>query len=567
MKNKVEFLKGISDFLEQNLVCKKHKLEHTGKNIYSITIDLKLYKLTKDEKYFQRAKTRVEHTLKRLQWDDELKQWFFYPGNKQVGNCSNTVLDNGSCIDCLSEFYLQGKEKISNELRKNILDAIEKVCDTYLEKEVVEKDVTNRRLWGATGLVKAYLIFKKPQWRQALLKSLAKSIAEQNKDGSFFYHLNPEKKYPEKEDITTFYHSRHIAFIQYILEILGEDLYKNEIKKGIDYLIAITQPDGIKNLKLETKRWYWASPYEIASNAFDVYSLIKAYDKYQEEIYLEYAFKNWEQVLKHQLKDGGITSHLNAPRENFQCRVFWNGHLAWLTRVIDNIPEKYENKNNFNNYFPQASVVKYENNNYTAIWRGSKKPMSTIWGTSVGGSLIYFSKLDVVNNFILRPRLTKFFTKNKNYAFSFVRKNFRDEIFRSYLEFKGDKYYLALKKVFIAWRGVMNNYLNIYNSAWTCDAKMSHENNNVSIVSSLSNFRGEAYKGIELKRKYTMQPEEIQVQEKLLIKKSNFKNIDYLLNSAKIKDLNFYPKSGILHKDKIRFKKVSDKIIIKYTLQ
>ena len=263
---KINFLMRISDYFEGqtredgSIFCKKDRVEHTGKNCYSIIIDSKLFELTKDEKYFNRAKKRALRTISRLVKDPETGDSIFYPGRLDPRNASNTIIDGGACVDSLCAFLVQFEQRLPDEEKGKIKDAIYRHSDEYLKKQVLLKPITNQRLWGASGLSSAYGIFRKDDWREAVLKAIDLSLSELNRDGSFPYH--PHYKdidgHSGMGDITPYYHSRHIAFMIHSLEQIGANTeqYLKNLKRGTDFLLAMYQPNGIKNILLEGKHWY-----------------------------------------------------------------------------------------------------------------------------------------------------------------------------------------------------------------------------------------------------------------------------------------------------------------------
>ena len=178
-----EFLEKISGYFfdlsskDGNLICPKHKIEHTGKNIYSAVIDTRLYELTANEEYYNRIKKRVKVTLGKLIKDPEYGYWIFYPGRLNRWNMSNSIIDAGACVDVLSSFYLKFFNRLSLDERKDIKEAIFRNSDTYLKQNILTKDVINQRLWGGTGLSSAYKIFKNNDWKEALLSCVNKSLS------------------------------------------------------------------------------------------------------------------------------------------------------------------------------------------------------------------------------------------------------------------------------------------------------------------------------------------------------------------------------------------------------
>lgn len=332
-----------------------------------------------------------------------LGDFIFYPGRLGKYNMSNSVIDSGACSDVLASFYLAFQTKLTSQEKEQIKEAVFKNCSSYLIKASVDKEITNQRLWGSTGLASAYKAFGEQSWQEACLKSIGKSLSEMWPDGSFPYHPNWQKYgLPQAaNDITPYYHSRCIAFIFYALENFGQNFepYREKLVNAADLLCAMYRPDGIKVIELESKRWYWNSPYEIASNAFDVYALVKTYQLTGRLKYLYYAQKSLNQILKHQLKDGGITSHLGSSQYNFQCRVFWNSHLAWLVRAIEAMPDLWQKQAAETNEgwpaqilpkakivagwqeFPQAGFKKFKNEQECSIIQTKTKSPTLMWGS------------------------------------------------------------------------------------------------------------------------------------------------------------------------------------------
>ena len=541
---KIDFLKGISDYFwdqtEANgqLICPKHRIEHTGKNCYSIFIDTKLFEIANDEKYFKRAKSRALRTVEKLCRDPEFGRFIFYPGRLHDKNMSDNIIDGGACVDSLVHFLKVFDDKVKDREREEILDAIFKHCDTYLKTFAVEKPVTNRRLWGATGLASGYTIFKEETWKEALIASIERSFGEQKEDGSFFYQPN-YKDYDIYEgvyDVTTYYHSRHIAFAVHVLEQLNlVKKYLENLKKGLDFLIAMYQPNGLKNLCLETKRWYWESEYEVVSHAFDIYALIKGYEYTNQEIYERYARKSFKRILEHCLSDGGITSH-QGRQNNFQCRIFWNGHLAWLTKVIENVQADDPTEDSiFYKIFSDAQVVKFEGANICAILRGGKAPINIDWGCPVGGgSLLYFSskkegwenKLKIKrwvplidNNFIFLPNFWEEiinFPKLTRLFFKVNRMEIGARIVRANDELMNRGILFYFKYLF---KHILIKYLSeirgTHTTQWATECEIITTGDGVQFVLHPSRRNGDLLDDTSVERFYTFKEDELIVEEKI----------------------------------------------------
>ncbi len=538
----LEFFKGISDYFQQLtgkrgvLICPKHRIGHTGKNVYSVIIDLYLYESTGEGKYFKRAKSRVERTLVKLIKDPDYGHWMFYPGRLTRWNMSNSVIDSGACTDVLSSFYLAYASDLRPDEREKIKETIFKNSDGYLNEAVIKKEITNQRLWGGTGLSRAYQIFHEEKWRQNLLKSIEKSLEEMWTDGTFPYHPSWEKAgiFKGIYDTTTFYHSRCVAFIYYILENIGEDIgkYKEKLIKATDLLVAMYQPNGIKNIDLECKRWYWNSSYEIASAPFDVYTFLKSYELTGNVIYSYYAHKAFEQILKHQIKDGGIDSHLSQPRNNFQCRVFWNSNLAWLVRAMEKFSfPQFEKEAEEFQYFKDSGILKFKNENYCCILRAKKQPMSLMWGPAIsGGSMLYFGtkknnwenmlhlrpwEEGATANFVFYTRENYF--KNLKKLIAENKREIKEKLFHAFTELRAPNFRAFFSLLLRLFQMLISGGKAVYASHWAQNADISREGDKITFELRPAKRNGEELKGVKIKREYIFGSDKIEVKESLLV--------------------------------------------------
>ncbi|KKR82044.1 MAG: hypothetical protein UU28_C0015G0010 [Parcubacteria group bacterium GW2011_GWD2_40_9] len=572
----INFLKNISDFFtlqtkdNGSLICPKHKIEHSGKNVYSIIVDTVLFKILKDEKYFLRAKKRTLRTIKNLIQDPETGSWIFWPGRLDGRNMSNSVIDSGACSDALSFFYLECGNLLSNEEVNKIKDAVFKNCDSYLKDACVKKEVTNQRLWGGAGLATAYKIFKKKEWADALMASVEKSLKEVWNDGIVPYHSYHKeyKIYKGIYDTTPFYHSRHFVFIDYILECLGinAEQHKSLLLKISDVIIGMYGNNGIKNINFETKRWYFLSDYEIASNAYDIYALVRSYELSDNELYLRYAKESFLQLQKHQLSDGGIVDHFGKI-DNFQCRIFWNANCAWLARLLlqnkDTIAKWSKDKKCNNEeflwlYFECGDFFKFKNKNYTAILRGKKQPQSVMWGPRVGGgSLLGFYPNSKEENILVfkewgsdDPLNFYIRVKNGNKLRLFLRENrkdLREALYFIFVELKALNLRTVLVRVKDFFVKVYKNYSEIA-SHFACDVATLVDKNKNRIIFDVvpSRRNGEHLDEVSLKRNYFFETDRIKVKEILLSKNKSIKKIIYNKNEL---IHNFSVKSDIPHKE------------------
>ncbi len=547
----LDLFKKVSDYFVQktredgSLICPKHGVEHTGKNVYSVIIDLELYKTTQDEKYFQRAKSRVQRTCLQLGQDPEYGYWIFFPGRLGRWNMANSIIDAGACVDALSCFYLNYSNKLSLKEKQDIEQAILKVGDSYLTKHIVVKPITNQRLWGATGLAKAYQIFKKPEWREALINSVEKSFEEMLPDGVFPYNPNWRGSNASQgiNDTTPYYHSRCIAFIYYILESIGEplDKYQDKLVKATDLLVAMYQPDGIKNINLEAKRWYWNSSYEIASNTFDIYALGKSYNLTKNTTYLYYSQKALNQIFKHLLKDGGITSHLKEPQHSFQCRIFWNAHLAWMLRGMRGVSALPAGSGEELRHFQDSGIIKFKNQNYSCILRVNKEPISLMWGPAIaGGSLLYFGTKEnnwrdtllarkwedqAPFNFTIYVKENYF--KNLKKTIRDNKREIKNKVYHSLVELKC----LRIRSfVFLSLRVlkmIISASKGVYTSQWATKAEIVKQDNSIVFNVIPTKRDGKKLVDVKLKREYTFGEHALSLKETLFVNNKKVKKVRY----------------------------------------
>lgn len=583
-KEKIDlFLEKISDYfynqnkVDDSLICPKHKIEHTGKNVYSIIVDVKLFKLTQDEKYFDRAKKRALRTVKNLVKDPDFNNpWIFWPGRLDGRNMSNSVIDSGACSDSLSYFYNECENLLSKDEKDVIKDAIYKNCDTYLKQACVGKEITNQRLWGATGIANAYTIFKEESWKEAVINSIELSLSEMLGDGTFPYHSKYKEYKIDKGiyDTTPFYHSRHVAFIYYALEKINIDVgkYKNDLIKATDLLIGMYQEDGIKNINLEIKRWYFLSDYEVVSNSYDIYAFVKTYNVTKNDIYLEYAYRSFDKLLSHQFNDGGVSTHLGH-QDNFQCRIFWTANCTWLAKVYDDLISLKEiTRNPSIKYYKDSDILKFRNNDYACTIRGSKRSQNVAWGPRIGGgSLLYFGKakegyknLLTFNEWSGKDPLN-FYIKSK--SSSFVERNKKDLkglLYYVKVEIKARNIHAVVIRTIDFFNKIFERYSK-YASHFSGDVVTNFDGNTITFKSNISSRGGDVINGIEVVRNYNFSKGALFVKE-LLKSERNISNITYIKHPT-MKEIEI--KTDMKYKDsktKIVFRGIPGTIEINFSL-
>jgi len=577
--DKKKLLSGISDYLDNlsepsgRLLCCKHKgVEHTGKTAYSIITDLKLFEMTGDEKYWTRATRRAGRVADNLYKDPETGAYIFYPGRLVRGNMSNSVIDAGGAGDSLATLLLDYRDKLEPGLRAKIEDALYKVCDTYLVKAVAEKELPDQRLWGGTALAAAYRLWKKEEWKEACLAGVRRTLSRQWPDGTFPYHPDwkRENLFSGMEETTSYYHSRQIAFMIYILRNLDVDpgAYLGSLMKAGEILLAMYGKDGVKSVYPDTKRWYWLSPYEVAGFPYDSYALAALYELTRDERYIKTASLGLTRYASHQLSDKGITSHLGH-QDNFQCRVFWNGQAAWLAKIINKIPDdKNLDDVEEKKYFESADLVKYWGKDYAALLRGKKRPMDPLYGPPVGGgSILYFGRkedgwknqfcarewqseipfnLDFYN-FNLRPitRMVKFLCANWE--------SLKSILYYAEAELRAGAFKTFLMRIAEFLRKIWSARAEVYSTAWSGEVKTNYAEMSVEFIVWPSSRDGQTIPGINCRREYKFKPKLMAVTEEITIDNPKLRKIVYTIGQGtktlEIKTNFFYRRHG----DKIIF--------------
>ncbi len=510
--------------------CPKHRVEHTGKTAYSIGIDQYLYTQTGERKYLERAKARALRMPQLLQSYNG--EYFFTSDGSERWNMSNHIIDSGAVSDMLALMLEKHADEFLDKEQALLHDVLTKNCETYLTRTVLEKVHTNQRLWGATGLASGYALNPQEGWKAAISKCIEMSLNDIQSDGSIPY-VTDYKKHgldPAIADTTNYYHSRHIAFLWHAAErsdLMCENLIAR-LKPAVDFLTAFYQKDGIKNIQLETKRWYFISDYEIASNSYDIYAFLKFYTYTKDKRYARYALKALEILNQHLvLKQGGIRDHLGGP-ENFQCPYFWNSHCVWLTRISaelkllpeDISPEVPEGINLFSN----ADILNVTRDSYGLIIRGAKKPQNPLWGPRIGGgSVVYFGKNDenyknkiVITELAASIPLNFSIKKIKSIGTSPVdisKNDFKRLLFYILIEIRGGYLYSSLYRFLILLRHAFSLH-HVYSSAYFCESSIKqHVDNAYAYNGGVSEKSGTSMAGVSVNRNYKCLPDSIEVSE------------------------------------------------------
>jgi len=316
-------------YLEQNRRCPKHRVEHSGSNCYLLDFYSELGDIAK-------GKELISYLGGLVIESDGAR--VFYPGHLDPMNMSQNVIDTGACVDSIARFMHKHRALFSEEEHARAAALLKDVVESYLAAAAKEKYLTNQRLWGLTGLASFARYARTREYDHVVRESVERAFADMTVDGFFLYlpHARAHGNFEGYEGITAFYQSRCSAFIRYALRCCGidETPYEERLRRSERALLAMYKADGTKDMRMECKRWYWLSPYEVASAGFDTYALA-----HSREPAAAIALHNLLHQVRRHFFDGYLHSHLGAPL-NFQCPIFWTAHLAWMLRV-EGIRERF----------------------------------------------------------------------------------------------------------------------------------------------------------------------------------------------------------------------------------
>lgn len=372
------------------LVCEKHRIEHTGKSAYLAMLDA-----LAPEPDLERAARVARRVAGRVAEDpkEAYGAWIVLPGSRDPHNHSTNAIDCGGAIDALATLGRLHGARLAAPDRDAIETAVRRCASTYLVPHAMPKEILAQRLWSLAALGSAYAWLGDPAWKVAGLAAIDRSLGQQNPDGSFPYTpRGTPRSHEGSSDASAFYHSRHALFVAHALRSFGEDParepYAPRLRAASEFLLALRRADGTKTPFVEAKPWYWESSYEVAGFPWDVASLAACGRALGEPRYLAAAREMLALLMLHVEPDGGVTSH-RGPGWSFQCRFFWNAHCAWLARARGDLagagaaaPSAAEPEIG---WFPDAGVARFADDRIVAIVRGAKPRSNVHHGSPFGG--------------------------------------------------------------------------------------------------------------------------------------------------------------------------------------
>jgi len=399
VQERLGLLRGLSRFFERltapdgSLVCPRHRVEHTGKVIYAALINLTAWRYSREEEYLACAHRQVLRAVDHLGEDPESQVPVFLPGRVDHRNASTNAIDGGACADVIATLLEEVPSLFSDGERQRCQDALERHVEGYLRHAARERPITAQRLWAATGVARAARLLQRADWAADALAGCARALDELTPSGVAPYIPagTSHCTHPGLADASSFYHSRTPGFVLFVHETLGVplgDRARERIRQSLLALLAMRDGRGLKALENEAKAWYWESAYEVASHPFDVYALHVGARVLGEPDFAAEAGRAMEEWIQHiEPMDGGANSH-HGRGVNFQCRIFWSGHAAWIARIIEDVPMRAAPRPSRDIDLGGDGLLHVERPRYVALARGACRASSNLFGCGLAGGAL-----------------------------------------------------------------------------------------------------------------------------------------------------------------------------------
>lgn len=389
------------------IVCPEHGVEHTGKSAGAIVLALELLRAGEPDRELLTAAAiqQGRRLVGNLINEPNSPCYTFRPGRHDPFNCSNSVIDGGACSDALAELVRVLGPQLGNADREAFRHASLLHARTYLRYAILDKGIPAQRAWGLTGLANAQLLERDELLERAALEAVGILEGIQHGDGSYPYHpLDWGAAHPGAGDVSSFYQSRITAFLLFALERLGRDptdrIFRTPIMRGLDFLLGLQGPDGVKIGLVEAKPWYWGAEYEVASHPFDIAALCFGYKHFRRTELASAARRSFEAWARHLLPSGEPTSHKPGPGrgDSYQCPLFWAGHASWAARALPELELAYAAPEGPPRIaggidlavraYEDAQLVRLEDDEIVAWIRGSRPTWNLHHGSPHGAGLL-----------------------------------------------------------------------------------------------------------------------------------------------------------------------------------
>lgn len=393
------------------LLCRDHKIEHTGKSAGAVVLAVELAKWSSDgdrDELFAIAREQCERIVSRLEREGDSTCFTFRPGRHDPYNCSNSVIDGGACSDALASCVMAFGARLTTEERERFTHAAVLHAQTYLRYAIVDKGVPAQCAWAMTGAAQAFRLSGHEVLRYVCQFGAERIAKIQRADGSMPYHpVRLGAAHPGAEDASAYYHSRVHAFMDFALgavraEGANDAPPDHGFAKGLDFLHGLQGPDGIKVGGVEAKPWYWGGRYEVVSHPFDIAAFAAEWRRTGSVRAQSAMLRSWRAWLSHLLPNGEPTSHLpgfdgtGVRRDSYQCSFFWASHACWIARCLPELAAALDAEfavapgrgEPVARYFADVDLVRLDSESLSVWIRGKRPPGNAFHGSPVGGGII-----------------------------------------------------------------------------------------------------------------------------------------------------------------------------------
>lgn len=524
-------------------ICSKHKTPHVSKVASGILINAFLYQETQDSVYKKQAEDQILWTINYM--GDSIETYLARAAKNRAKNLSSNAIDIGTLVFVFSKIVNEYSQYFSFELISQLRTHLIAFADGYLKDSIYYKKHVNQRLWGAYGLAHAYNVVRNEAWKKVVISTVRDCLKEMKDDGCFVYYDRAKElgHFPGADELSPNYQSRNIFFAARALELVNslDAELLDRLQKSVNCLLALCQPNGVKPLNLETKRWYFLSSYDISSNSFDVAALLTMYRHTGDVRLKQMAEKSFAQMKSHQA--GRLLPHKDKV-QNFICDSFVNAHTVYVLDCFEDSPgpgfnEVSSPKSDPLQILSTTQLVNYSGENYACILRGQKKSTAALWGPMVGGgSIVYFGRNDTgfsdafisepavqrAGNFIVSSGLSTF---QKNY---FKKREIRAVINYVLIELKNLNLREAFYRLYLYGQFIYNSTFFYASQFYTSPIMTADkEKRQVTFETGLAKLDGTILEGINLTRSYWFSSEKLHVAEHLTVSRKEPISFKYIL--------------------------------------
>ncbi len=403
------------------LICRDHKIEHTGKSAGAVVLAVELARHAprgEQDELLVIAREQCERIVSRLEREGDSTCFTFRPGRHDPYNCSNSVIDGGACSDALAACVMFFGDRLTAGERERFTHASVLHAQTYLRYTIVDKGVPAQCAWAMTGAAQAYRLSGHEVLKLACEVGAERIAGIQRPDGSVPYHpVRLGAAHPGAEDASAYYQSRVHAFTDFALRaVQGEGTSVSPpdhgFSKGLEFLHGLQGPDGIKVGGVEAKPWYWGAHYEVVSHPFDIAAFAAEWRRTGSTGAQVSMLSSWRAWLSHLAPSGEPTSHLGAyngtgaRRDSYQCSFFWAAHACWISRSLAELevaldaesaagPEGLDVRSpggggpgTVVRHFEDVDLVRMDSPSISVWIRGKRPPGNAFHGSPVGGGII-----------------------------------------------------------------------------------------------------------------------------------------------------------------------------------